>query len=605
MRSGDRGGTTVSGTADDGDAAGIGRRLRELRRAAGLTQDELAAGRFTKQYVSQIERGATVPSEEALEWIADGSVSSPAAPHGAQRRRARACRARSRTRGAPARRAPLPRGARGVRTAAPIAPAGGAPRAAPRAARGEVWALVRLGRVTEAAEVLARGTRGDGGRAGRGRVPDGGLLLHDLRDRRRPGRVRAGARAARRLRRSRTTGCASTSTSGARAATAASATGRRPARTSSARSSSARRLGRPAAQRRGEPPGVTRRRPAGPLGARAALRRDRSRSLRAVGDTVTKARVLNNLADFNHLLGNDEVAIAQLRRGVPDLRRRSARGRGGLRPQLARRDPPRARRARRRPRSWRERALALLEGRIDHVQELGTAQLVLARAHLEQGELDQAEEPPRRGRRELRTDRVGQPSGALVDDARRARAAPRQNDAEAARLYREAATALQPHRPRTGPSARHVSSVARSSPRSGEDTRGADRRQLGEHYRLRVRTGGSPLPRKELRHGHKGTLSVSSSRSPRSRRSRASPAASSTATENSAAQRGRSGGRTATAPFWHAARRSGERQARPIRSAHLRRSALRRRCEKNGRGDGAAGGLVREPPAVVVRCVRC
>src|SRR6476619_7064745 len=70
MRSGDRGGTTVSGTADDGDAAGIGPRLRELRRAAGLTQDEVAAGRFTKQSVSQIERGATVPSEEALEWIA-------------------------------------------------------------------------------------------------------------------------------------------------------------------------------------------------------------------------------------------------------------------------------------------------------------------------------------------------------------------------------------------------------------------------------------------------------------------------------------------------------------------------------------------------------
>ena len=39
-----------------------------------------------------------------------------------------------------------------------------------------------------------------------------------------------------------------------------------------------------------------------------------------------------------------------------------------------------------------ERALELLEGRIDHVQEIGTAQLVLARAHLEQGELDEAEQ---------------------------------------------------------------------------------------------------------------------------------------------------------------------------------------------------------------------
>jgi tetratricopeptide (TPR) repeat protein len=49
----------------------IGERVRSLRRSAGLSQEELAAGRFSKEYVSQIERGKTRPTVETLEWIAD------------------------------------------------------------------------------------------------------------------------------------------------------------------------------------------------------------------------------------------------------------------------------------------------------------------------------------------------------------------------------------------------------------------------------------------------------------------------------------------------------------------------------------------------------
>jgi transcriptional regulator with XRE-family HTH domain len=48
----------------------IGERVRLLRRSAGLSQAELAAGRFSKEYVSQIERGKTRPSPETLEWLA-------------------------------------------------------------------------------------------------------------------------------------------------------------------------------------------------------------------------------------------------------------------------------------------------------------------------------------------------------------------------------------------------------------------------------------------------------------------------------------------------------------------------------------------------------
>ena len=49
----------------------LGDRLRRLRTHAGLTQTQLAAGRFTKEYVSQIERGKTRPTAETITWLAD------------------------------------------------------------------------------------------------------------------------------------------------------------------------------------------------------------------------------------------------------------------------------------------------------------------------------------------------------------------------------------------------------------------------------------------------------------------------------------------------------------------------------------------------------
>jgi tetratricopeptide (TPR) repeat protein len=39
--------------------------------AAGMTQTELAGDRFSKEYVSQIERGKTRPTQETIAWIAD------------------------------------------------------------------------------------------------------------------------------------------------------------------------------------------------------------------------------------------------------------------------------------------------------------------------------------------------------------------------------------------------------------------------------------------------------------------------------------------------------------------------------------------------------
>jgi tetratricopeptide (TPR) repeat protein len=44
--------------------------VRQLRVARGLTQTELAGDRFSKEYVSQIERGKTRPTGETIEWLA-------------------------------------------------------------------------------------------------------------------------------------------------------------------------------------------------------------------------------------------------------------------------------------------------------------------------------------------------------------------------------------------------------------------------------------------------------------------------------------------------------------------------------------------------------
>jgi tetratricopeptide (TPR) repeat protein len=51
--------------------ATLGQRLRQARVAAGLTQSELAESRFSKQYVSQIERDQLRPADDTLRWLAD------------------------------------------------------------------------------------------------------------------------------------------------------------------------------------------------------------------------------------------------------------------------------------------------------------------------------------------------------------------------------------------------------------------------------------------------------------------------------------------------------------------------------------------------------
>ena len=61
----------TSTTTPGAPVSGIGERVRSLRVAAGMTQTELAGDKFSKEYVSQIERGKTRPTSETVAWIAE------------------------------------------------------------------------------------------------------------------------------------------------------------------------------------------------------------------------------------------------------------------------------------------------------------------------------------------------------------------------------------------------------------------------------------------------------------------------------------------------------------------------------------------------------
>jgi tetratricopeptide (TPR) repeat protein len=63
--------TTLTTASSPGAARQtLGDRVRQLRISQGLTQTELAGERFSKEYVSQIERAKTRPTGETVEWLA-------------------------------------------------------------------------------------------------------------------------------------------------------------------------------------------------------------------------------------------------------------------------------------------------------------------------------------------------------------------------------------------------------------------------------------------------------------------------------------------------------------------------------------------------------
>jgi tetratricopeptide (TPR) repeat protein len=137
-------------------ASRLGDRLRSLRLAAGLTQTQLAGERFSKEYVSQIERGKTRPTDEAVAWLA-GRLGVDASFLGSgvstdERGRVEALLARAEALSEAHRYDEAAELFSGVR--ADVGATGSAELEV-RALSGEAWALAERGATREAIELLA------------------------------------------------------------------------------------------------------------------------------------------------------------------------------------------------------------------------------------------------------------------------------------------------------------------------------------------------------------------------------------------------------------------------------------------------------------------
>jgi tetratricopeptide (TPR) repeat protein len=139
------------------DRLGLGMRLRQLRMAAGLTQSGLAGDRFSKEYVSQIERGKTRPTPATVEWLShrlgvDPGFLLSGVPTD-DRARVEAVLARAE---ALLEARQYEESVAEFHTAGEAGATAVAPELAVRALSGEAWALIETGEVREAIQLLTR-----------------------------------------------------------------------------------------------------------------------------------------------------------------------------------------------------------------------------------------------------------------------------------------------------------------------------------------------------------------------------------------------------------------------------------------------------------------
>jgi tetratricopeptide (TPR) repeat protein len=160
-----------------------------------------------------------------------------------------------------------------------------------------------------------------------------------------------------------------------------------------------------------------------------------------LSDRGNLGRLLNNLGGINFLLGHPEEAVNLLKDAVrialevADDAEAAHAVNGIAQVHLRTGDVTRAEEQAR-------YALELLAGRVDETAEIGNAQLVLGRALLEQDRLDEAEAAFKAG--EQAYDQLSSGSHrASAWVAQGDLAARRGDDRTAARLYRQAADALQ------------------------------------------------------------------------------------------------------------------------------------------------------------------
>ena len=137
--------------------ARLGERVRALRVSAGLTQTQLAGERFSKEYISQIERGKTRPTDATIAWLAERLGVDPALLASGistdQRTKVDAALTRAEALSAAHRYDEAVDAYRDVRLELGGAGTG---HLELRAATGEAWALQEVGEVKEAIDLLLR-----------------------------------------------------------------------------------------------------------------------------------------------------------------------------------------------------------------------------------------------------------------------------------------------------------------------------------------------------------------------------------------------------------------------------------------------------------------
>jgi tetratricopeptide (TPR) repeat protein len=429
---------------------GLGERLRTLRVNAGLTQTDLAGERFSKEYVSQIERGKTRPTQETIEWLAQrlgvdpGFLASGVSAD--ERGRIETALARAE---ALSENHEYPESLGEFEKIRPAVLGIASPELEVRALAGEAWALMRTGEVKPAIDLLNRARTlvedsmfSDVDRAdvlfrlGACRVELSsiqtaiGLFNEALTlaerselpcDRLRAEILRLRSRC---YRRQRDYEAAREDLERALELSEALDDPRAVARVYFHASLVAERQGQWILARK--------------------YAEQAKAQFEEVADRATVGKVLNNLGGISFLLGKPEEAIEQLNESFKVLleygsEADAARAVSSLAQVHLRTGQvePAEEQAR--------QALKLLGDRVDVIDEIGNAQLVLGRSLLEQGRLDEAEEAFEAAEQNFdQLSSISHRASAWV--AKGDLAARRGQDQVAAQLYRRAAEALQDFR---------------------------------------------------------------------------------------------------------------------------------------------------------------
>jgi tetratricopeptide (TPR) repeat protein len=425
----------------------LGERLRQLRVAAGMTQSELAGDRFSKEYVSQIERGKTRPTGDTISWLASrlevdaGYLANGVSTDERGRVEATLTRAEALVEAHRYEEAVAE-----FERARPAILATGATELEARLLSGEAWARMHQGELREALELLARARTVSEGEpfsdldraevlfrlgvcrlklssiataiglfneayaiAEKSELPCDLLRSNILAYRSRCYRRQRDIEAAREdvERALELAQSVDDSSTMAHVYVQASLVAERGGHWVLARSYAERAKG----------------------------------FYEELNDQRNLAGMLNNLGGLNLMLGKPDEAIEYLKSSYStaldaDSKEEAAQATGSLAAvHLELNDFDQAER-------FARQALTLLEGRIDFLHEIGPSQLVLGRALMEQGRLDEAEEAFKAADSSFEQ---------LSSASHRARAwiaqgdlaARRGDDRAAARLYRNAAEALQ------------------------------------------------------------------------------------------------------------------------------------------------------------------